>query len=250
MAGSDNDAGPGRSVTDAGAADFDDLAARLSDLARTLQHEDSVDATLQAIAEAAVDTVPGAQYAGLSVVEHRREIHPRAGTADLVFAVDRVQYDTGEGPCLSAVYEHQTVHLPDMTSEQRWPNFTHRAAEMGVLSMLSFQLYVQQDNLGALNLYSSQRHAFDDDSAHVGLLFAAHAAVAMSGAQQLEQLNRANSVRDVIGQAKGILMERHKLTADQAFTVLARASQNTNTRLIDLARHLTATGELTDRPPR
>ncbi|MCG5457454.1 GAF and ANTAR domain-containing protein [Micromonospora sp. PSH03] len=246
MAGSDSGAG----TDEPRPAAVDDLAAKLSDLARRLQHEDSVEATLQAIAGAAVGTVPGAEQAALSVVEHRREIHTRAGTSDLVYAVDRVQYEVGEGPCLSAVYEQQTVHVPDMTVEGRWPRFTQRAAELGVSSMLSFQLYVQDDNLGALNLYSSRTHAFDDDSAHVGLLFAAHAAVAMSGAQHLEQLNQAISVRDVIGQAKGILMERHKLTADQAFAVLARASQNTNRKLVDVARYLTATGQLTHRTPR
>jgi transcriptional regulator with GAF, ATPase, and Fis domain len=234
---------PAANITDHPAAD--DLAGRLSDLARTLQHEDSVDETLQAIVHAAVGTVPGAQDAGLSVVEHRRAIYTRAGTAELVFKVDQAQYDTGEGPCLSAVYEQQTVHLPDMTTEARWPEFTRRTADLGVLSMLSFQLYVQQDNLGALNLYSADKDAFDIDSEHIGLLFAAHAAVAMSGAHQQEHLNKAIAARDLIGQAKGILMERHKITADQAFTVLAQASQQTNTKLVDVARSLTDTGDIT-----
>jgi transcriptional regulator with GAF, ATPase, and Fis domain len=207
--------GPSANTTHHSAGD--DLAGRLSDLARSLQHEESVDETLQAIAHAAVGTVPGAQYAALSVVEHRRAVYTRAGTAELVFKVDRVQYDTGEGPCLSAVYEQQTVRLPDMTTEARWPQFTRRTAELGVLSMLSFQLYVQQDNLGALNLYSADKNAFSEDSEHIGLLFASHAAVAMSGAQQQEHLHKAIAARDLIGQAKGILMERYKMTADQAF---------------------------------
>ena len=247
MTGSDNNATNGRGETSPDVGGLDGLAGHLSDLARALQDEDGVDQTLQAIVDAAVGTVPGAQYAALSVVERRREIHTRAGTADVVYKVDQVQYDTGEGPCLSAVYEQQTVSLPDMTTEQRWPKFTGRTAELGVRSMLSFQLYVQQDHLGALNLYSEHKNAFDDDSEHVGLLFASHAAVAMSGAQQQEHLNKAVAARDVIGQAKGILMERHKLTADQAFSVLSRASQQTNTKLIDVARALTDTGKLT--PP-
>ena len=167
----------GRGETSPDAGDLDDLAGRFSDLARTLQDEDSVDETLHAIVDAAVGTVPGAQYAALSVVEHRRQIHTRAGTADLVYKVDQVQYDTGEGPCLSAVYDQRIVSLPDMSAEQRWPKFTGRTAALGVLSMLSFQLYVQQDNLGALNLYSEHKNAFDDDSEHIGLLFASHAAV-------------------------------------------------------------------------
>jgi GAF domain-containing protein len=247
MAGSKSSAngGLGRPAANIGHGPArDDLAGRLSDLARSLQDENTLDETLQAIVHAAVGTVPGAQYAALSVVEHRRAIYTRAGTAELVFKVDQVQYDTGEGPCLSAVYKQQTVRVPDMTTEDRWPQFTRRTAELGVLSMLSFQLYVQQDNLGALNLYSADKHAFDDDSEHIGLLFAAHAAVAMSGAHQLENLHKAISARDLIGQAKGILMERYDITAEQAFSVLARASQQTNTKLVDVARSLTDTGHL------
>jgi transcriptional regulator with GAF, ATPase, and Fis domain len=236
------DADDGRSGD--GSSAHDALAGRLSDLARALQHEDDVDGTLQAIVYAAVDTVPGAQYAAMSVVEKRRAVYTRAGTADVVFEVDRVQYDTGEGPCLSAVYEQRTVRLPDMTTEARWPRFTRRTVELGVLSMLSFRLYVQQDDLGALNLYSGDKFAFDDESEHVGLLFASHAAVAMSGAHQEEHLHRALAARDLIGQAKGILMERYKITADQAFGLLARASQHTNIKLVDLARTLADTGQL------
>ncbi len=226
-----------------------DLAARLSDLARDLQGEDDLEKTLLAIAAAAVGTVPGAQYAALSVVQRRREVHTRAWTDEACIKIDRVQYDTGQGPCLDAVYEQQTVSLPDMTTERRWPEFTRRTAEIGVLSMLSFQLYVQQDTLGALNLYSAGRNAFDADSEYVGLLFAAHAAVAMSGAQQREHMNKAVLARDVIGQAKGILMERHGLTADQAFAVLTRASQETNTRLFAVARAVADGGNLVQRRP-
>jgi hypothetical protein len=110
--------------------------------------------------------------------------------------------------------------------------------------MLSLRLYVRGDTLGALNLYASEPDAFTSDSEHIGALFAAHAAVAMSDAQRVQQLQIAADVRDLIGQAKGILMERYKLTAVQAFELLVRASQTTNTRLADIARHLADTGEL------
>jgi hypothetical protein len=115
---------------------------------------------------------------------------------------------------------------------------------LGIHSMLAFQLYVVEDNLGALNLYSADTDAFNDESEHVGLLFAAHAAVATAGARKVRDLVRAVSTRDLIGQAKGILMERHKLTDDQAFGLLVRASQHTNVKLVEIARRLTETGEL------
>jgi len=131
-----------------------------------------------------------------------------------------------------------------MTREDRWPDFTRRALDLGIRSMLSFQLYVAEDTLGALNLYSDQAAAFTDESENIGLLFAAHAALAMAGARNHDDLTRALSMRDLIGQAKGILMERHRLTADQAFALLVRASQRTNTKLTDIARNLADTGSL------
>ena len=225
----------------------DDLAATLSAVARDLHDEDSVDATLQAIVRAAVGTVPGARHAGILVVERRSAMHTRAGTGDLVFDVDRAQQETGEGPCLDAIFEHRVVSVPDIAGEDRWPRFVARARGLGVGSMLSFRLFVHDGNLGALNLYSTDKNAFDDDARHIGSLFAAHAAVAMSDAQQQEHMSRAILARDVIGQAKGILMERYKITADQAFTVLARASQESNVKLIEVARSLTGTGELVGR---
>jgi GAF domain-containing protein len=124
---------------------------------------------------------------------------------------------------------------------------TRRAVEYGIGSMLSLQLYVSGDNLGALNLHSTAPDAFNAESEHVGLLLAAHAAVAMASAQREEHLLRAMETRDLIGQAKGILMERHKITANQAFSLLIRASQNTNNKLRDVANHLTVTGEIAAR---
>lgn len=229
------------------AAGEDQLARQLSELARDLQDRQSLQDTLNGIAQAAVDNVPGAQFAGITVVKGRRDVDTPAWTDELVRATDQAQYDTGQGPCLDAVYEHKAVRVADMRTEHRWPEFAKRAAELGVGSMLSVQLYVTGDNLGALNMYSEGTDAFDDESEHVALLLGAHAAIAMAGAQQHEQLVEAMTTRDLIGQAKGILMERHKITAEQAFTLLIRASQLANTKLRDVAEHLTTTGELAAR---
>ena len=236
------------STSDQGtAAGEDQLAHQLSALARQLQEKQSLQETLSGIVHATVDNVPGAQFAGLTVVKGRREVHTAAWTDELVRTADQVQYDTGQGPCLNSVYEEKTVRVSDMRTEQRWPEFAKRAVDLGVVSMLSIQLYVTGDNLGALNLYSQATEAFNDESEHVGLLLAAHAAIAMAGAQQQEQLVQAITTRDLIGQAKGILMERHKITAEQAFTILIRASQLGNAKLRDVAEHLTTTGELAAR---
>ncbi|MCY1143742.1 GAF and ANTAR domain-containing protein [Actinoplanes sp. Pm04-4] len=230
-----------------GDIDDDHLAVRLSELARSLQERGNVQDTLQGITDAAADSVPGAQCAALTVITGRRKVETPAYSADVARRVDEIQYVTGQGPCLDAVLERRTIRLSDVRSEQRWPRFTGGLVELGIRSMLSLQLYVTGDNLGAMNLYSSEPDAFDDESEHVGLLFATHAAVAMAGAQQREDLLRAMSLRDVIGQAKGILMERHKLTGDQAFALLVKASQTTNTKLVEVARSLVETGELSVR---
>ena len=233
---------PSRSFT--GNATGDGLAQMLSDLARSLQNQDSVEDTLRGIVTAAVHNVPGAQYAALTVVAARRKVSTPAATHEVAREVDRAQYETGQGPCLDATWEQQTVRLPDMAGEDRWPEFTPRALALGVRSMLSFQLYVVANNLGALNLYSTDTEAFGDESENVGLLFASHAAVAMAGAHKVQDLGRAISMRDLIGQAKGILMERHRLTADQAFDLIVRASQHANVKVAEIARRLTETGEL------
>ncbi|MFI9005727.1 GAF and ANTAR domain-containing protein [Actinosynnema sp. NPDC053489] len=224
--------------------DLAELASRLGDLARYLQQQDNVVDTLGGIVKTAVDTVPGARHAGVSVVREGRSMRTVAGSDELVGRVDQVQIDLAQGPCLDALYDRRTVSLPDMAREHRWPGFAVRAAELGVGSMLSFQLYVTEDDLGALNLYSTEAHAFTEQSEQIGSLFAAHAAVAMADALKIEDLSRAMGTRDLIGQAKGILIERLRITGDQAFAVLVRASQDTNTKLTSVAEYLVRSGEL------
>jgi GAF domain-containing protein len=219
------------------------LAERLGLMARSLRAEAGLEQTLLGIVGAAVQTVPGARYAGLSTIERRRII-TRAATGDVVHTIDRAQYESGEGPCLDAVWEQRTVRLSDMAAETRWPAFTRVARDLGIASMLSFQLYIRDGNLGALNLYSPLPFAFDDESEQVGLLLATHAAVAMASARTEQELDLALAARDLIGQAKGILMERHKLSADEAFRMLVQASQDTNRKLAEVARDLAETGEL------
>ena len=223
---------PGRPPAD---ATTEALATALSDLARDLEHEDDPDAVLDDIVRAAVSMIPGVAEASISTVTRGRDIRSRAASADLPRRVDQVQQETGQGPCLDAIAEHRTVHVADMRAEERWPDFATRAADLGAASMLSFQLYVEGDNLGALNLYAREPNAFDTESEHVGLLFAAHAAIAYAGARKQEDLERALDARDLIGQAKGILMERYGLSGQRAFQVLVRLSNESNRKLRDLA---------------
>ena len=145
---------------------------------------------------------------------------------------------------MSAVYDERTVSVPDLRIEQRWPRFSAKAAEAGAGSMLAFQLFVEGDNLGAMNLVGRSAHAFTEESDYVGSLVASHAAVAFADAQKLHQFKDAVATRDLIGQAKGILMERYGITAGQAFIMLVQVSTKTNAKLLVVAEELATTGSL------
>ena len=238
-----NTGGKGQpSTANTGTADPNQLAEDFGELARSLEEQDDPDVMLAEIIAAAVAMVPGVDEGSISVVTGRRNIGSQAPTGDLPMQVDALQEETQQGPCLDAAYKQLTVRVADMASETRWPEFARRASQAGAASMLSLQLYVEGDNLGALNLYSRTPNAFDDESEQVGLLFASHAAVAYASVRKEAQLARAVDSRDLIGQAKGILMERYKISPERAFLVLTRASQNSNRKLHDIATELVRHG--------
>ncbi len=232
------------STSDTGTAVVDEVAETLATLARELEEHDDPDAVLRAIVAAAVAIIPGAEEGSISVVFGRRRIISEAPTCDFPRLVDAIQEEVQQGPCLDAAYQHQTVRIPDMTTEQRWPLFAARAAELGAGSMLALQLYVEGDDLGALNLFSRTPGAFTDESEQVGLLVAAHAAVAYISTRKQTDAARALINRDLIGQAKGMLMERYRITADRAFLLLTRISQNSNRKLHQVATELVETGTI------
>jgi GAF domain-containing protein len=221
------------------------LGEAMSRVARRLQEEHGdVEGTLRAIIAAAVRTIPHADECGVSYVIGRRKVESRAWTSELPRTLDALQDRLGEGPCLDAVWEQEVVRVDDLVTDRRWPEFVRQASALGVRSMVCFQLFVARDHLGALNVYSRTPGAFDAESRDVGQVFASHAAVALAGAEHEANLRIGMDHRDVIGQAKGILMERHKLTAAQAFGVLAQVSMEMNRKLVDVAVELTDTGSV------
>ncbi|WP_414938197.1 GAF and ANTAR domain-containing protein [Amycolatopsis sp. cmx-11-51] len=210
------------------------LSAVLGSVARSLQAEPNVDTTIAAIVKAAVDHVAGADYAGISLVEHGR-IRTVAPTDEVVVTIDEVQYRTKQGPCVNAIAEHQVFRTGDLAAEARWPKFTPAAAATGMRSMLAYRLFVSENTLGSLNLYSRSVEAFSDQTEQAGRIFASHAAIALIGAQTEARLNIALGHRDVIGMAKGILMQRHGIDAVEAFRLLIESSQATNIKLHQVA---------------
>ncbi len=230
------------SEQDEGSTDVNALAEQLGELARSLQSYRDTDELLSEVVRAAARVIPGVDEASISVVRDRQSVSSRLPTGDLPVRVDAIQNQTGQGPCLDAMYDQRTVRVSDMAHDQRWPQFAARAAEAGAASMLSIQLWVEGDNLGALNLYSRQADAFDDESEQVGLLFASHAAVAFASAEGFNHMVEAVATRDLLGQAKGILMERYKVTPDQAFRMLVKVSNDNNMALRTVAQNLASTG--------
>src|SRR4051794_30813731 len=186
--------------------------------------------------------VPGADEATIPMVGKDRHCYSAAATSALARDFDVLQDETGEGPCLDAIWQQETVRVDDLATDPRWPVLGPRAAERGAGSMLCLQLFVHRDTLGALDLLAHAPWAFTDESEHVGLLLASHAAIAAADAQHFEDVSSALVTRDIIGQAKGILMERFKITSEEAFAVLARVSQDTNRKVSAIAEDLARTG--------
>ncbi|QGK68302.1 ANTAR domain-containing protein [Allosaccharopolyspora coralli] len=221
----------------------------LATLARQLAAEDDVDAVLRRTVQTSLTQIEGAERAGITMTT-RGSVSTPVASDELVCVLDKHQYSTGEGPCLSAAFEHEPViRVDDLSTDRRWVEFSTAVAHLGVRSMLSFQLYTTDagahaTTLGALNIYAEAPYAFTDDAVHIGTLLAAHAAVAATAAAEQANLRIALQSRDVIGQAKGVLMERFKLTPEQAFDLLIAASQHTNQKLREVAEHLTTTGQL------
>ena len=219
------------------------LARQLVELAREMQADQTMPALVQRIVEAAVREIEPARYAGITLAR-KSAVHSEAATDDVVTRLDEAQRKLGQGPCLSALREEATVRSDDLPREERWPDFVAAALAEGVRSMLSVQLFVEDDNIGALNLYATEPQVFDDDSESAAMLLAAHAAIAIKGSADESNLRAALETRDLIGQAKGILMERYKLSPLQAFHMLVTASQRTNRKLREVADELATTGEM------
>ena len=213
------------------------LARTLGDLAVQMQAQQGTDDTLRAIVDAAAHIVPGARWAGISMIQGRQVVAV-VPTDPIVAKLDELQSELGDGPCLTALRDLHTVQIDDMSADTRWPQFTRQATELGIRSLLSFQLFVQAENLGALNLYGGAAGVFSDDSVQVGTILAQHAAVALVGTTAEDHFHAALASRDVIGQAKGFLMHRDSLTGLQAFNMLVQASKETNIKLVDVARWL------------
>lgn len=199
--------------------------------------------SLQAVIDLAVSTAP-CDHASITLLSRHQAVQTIAASSDRTTKLDLMQYDLGEGPCLDAIRAADAVQAAqDLTDDPRWARWAPRAVALGVRGVIAVRMFTDTP-LGALNLYSDQPYDYDEIDLQAARIIAAHASVVLDHTTTTQNLRRAIETRNLIGQAQGILMARYQLTAEQAFAVLRRCSQDTNTRLTVLADELTRTGQL------
>jgi GAF domain-containing protein len=233
-------------------------AEALERLGRLSLRELSMDDLLQTVADLSRSVLPGTPEVSVTLLVQDEPIL-MASTSQLAVDLDERQYERDYGPCLHAARTGEVVEVADARTDRRWRDYLNRAVERGCLSSLSIPLRIDEEDevAGALNIYARDADAFDVESRAVARRFAPYAAIAagnvhayQSARDKARNLQTALDSRAVIDQAKGVLIERYKLTPDQAFHVLARASMTTQRKLRDIADHLVRTGELLGAAPR
>jgi hypothetical protein len=204
----------------------------------------SAERTLQSIVELAACTVAGASAAGVTVLRGDGGIETPAYTDERVRRLDLAQSRYREGPCLAAVGEDRPVviTIDDMAEERRWPRFAAAAERIGVGSMIACSLPLEHGGTAALNLHASRPSAFDDSAAQIAAFYAAHSSAAVGQAFLVESLRTAMQSRQVIGEATGVLLERHRIDSRAAFELLSQASQRLNVKVRIIAEYVVRTG--------
>lgn len=228
----------------------DYLLESFGELSKLLLSGETVGSTLDVIADLAVQTIGGCDVASISLV--KGETISTLGASDEVAEeLDAFQYEVGQGPCLDAVgKDAMWFHIDSMSDDKVWPAFSKRAVGKGYESLLAFTLKVDDDTLGALNLYARRPGSFTEQDREAGAIYAAHAAIALANAQTHEKdarlrnkLKGALSVQQLIGKAQGILMEREFRTADEALEILRRRAEDLKGRISASAEEVIESAE-------
>lgn len=231
-----------------------DLTALHESLAGVVLGGRGIAEVLTEITGIARKAIPGSEASSITLIRGEKAF-TAAFDGQMALDADELQYQRGYGPCVDAGRAAQVFLVKDMRTEQRWPDYARHVAAHGVRSSLSVPLPFQGVTIGALNNYAGAPGAFGDTDIAVGQEVAAWVALAVGKADMIAQtvdelagMRAAMVARAAIEQAKGILMERGKVTEEQAFAELTRASQNTNMKLREVAAELVRTGALPERP--
>lgn len=210
--------------------------------------ERSVNDVLQIVSHRAYELIPSAQHAAISRGSSGK-FETVAATSDVPPQIDRIQYRLRTGPAVDAIQGEGAYRDGDLATSTSWPEFGRKAAEeYGIHSLLSVRMYLEDDELHAgLNLYSSERDAFDESDQTTATLVATHGALALTAARRqskIMNLERALQTSRRIGTAMGILMANNKVTEQQAFDLLRIASQSNHRKLHDVADDVVQSREL------
>ncbi|MDF9714617.1 GAF and ANTAR domain-containing protein [Nocardioides sp. ChNu-153] len=223
-----------------------DEARTLAALSRELNRgaPDADDAAVR-ICELAAEHVAGCDHASITLRRGRGRLSTAASSSELAHELDQAQYDADEGPCADASREGTLQHANELReAARRWPTWAPAAAAAGCGSVLAVPLVDQEDTvMGAINFYSHRPGVWDTEARELAYLYATHAALALNAVQVTSGLRTAMTNRHQIGVAQGILMQRYGLTIDQAFSLLQRRSQETNTKLSEIAARIVADPE-------
>jgi GAF domain-containing protein len=219
-------------------------AEALLELATIVYEGETLASVLERVAHVAKRTVPGAEEVSVTLIRNE-EPFTAAYTGQLALDADELQYARDYGPCVDAGRAGIVLRVDDMRAETRWPGYAAAVAERGVLSSLSTPLPIQDEFIGALNIYATKPHAFPPEHVPIAESIASYAAVAVHNAQTFNRaadlarhLAQAMEHRSVIEQAKGILMHEQRCSAEEAFGILTRVSQRANIKLRDIAAQM------------
>ena len=228
-------------------ADVDDLEAwsTVEQVVRTLRVPiSSADELVSRICHEATRMVPEVRDVGVIVTDPDRNLLTVCASGPVPRQLDELQVETGTGPCLTAARKQIVVRMHDVAADTRWTEFCAAALDRGIASMLCVPLFVDDQKLGTLSLYGEKPGAFRENVEPVARVLATLSAIALADSRHRERMDRALHNRDLIGQAKGILMARHAIGADAAFEMLRTHSQRTNSKLLDVVERVVETGAL------
>jgi GAF domain-containing protein len=218
---------------------LNELAEAVAASADAFVEPSRLDDTLQSILGSALESIKGFDRASL-LVSVKGEVAGRSWTDEVAERLDAVQVRLRQGPAVEVIDTPQTILVPELAHEQRWPRYVPEAVQLGVAAQLSARMQFDHTaTLGSLNLYASAELVFDDEAESLAEVFAAQAAVAIGGAMVVTNLTEAMESRKIIGQATGILMERFRIDEAHAFAYLRRESSHRNVKLRDIAAELT-----------
>jgi transcriptional regulator with GAF, ATPase, and Fis domain len=214
----------------------------MAQLTKKFARPTDIDDTLKSVTASCVDLIDGVECADVLLIAGADLFRSVAPTSQLAVDIDDLQQRFREGPCVDAAVGNSIILCNDLREETRWPRFAGAAVAAGVHSLMSFQLFTHNTRMGALNLFGLKPDAFTTEFEAVGAMLATHAAVALIADDVRLQFQSALASRDTIGQAKGMIMERFKVDAIRAFELLTKLSQDSNTRVADIAAELVSRG--------